>query len=210
MNKLTRFHGLYAIIDSVAHADFGLDRLLRQIFLESTIPVVQFRWKTLDGHAKSTLLDLARRLKAERDLVVIVNDDSEYLDHPAVDGLHLGQKDIALEMVRKIHPEKLFGLSTHSLEQARMGAKKSDYIGCGSVYPTTTKTSALPLGSGALCEIISEVSVPTVAIGGITAVNIAEVAGSGCSMAAVISGLTEGGNFQGQKLHELFMRHRRS
>lgn len=209
MAEMKDFSGLYAIIDSVAHAAYGLERLLDQIVLESTIPVVQFRWKTLNGHQKLGLLKEAARLKAQRDFVLIVNDDSEYLDHPAVDGLHLGQKDIALEMVRKIHPEKIYGLSTHSLDQAQAGGKRAHYIGCGAVYATTSKSHTEIIGLNGLREMVTVSSVPTIAIGGITAENILEVAQSGSHMAAVIGALIHDGKFQGQKLHEIFMSHRR-
>lgn len=208
MTEMKVFSGLYAIIDSEAHALYGLERLLEQVVLESTIPVIQFRWKTLNGHQKSGLLKESARLKAQRDFILIVNDDSEYLDHPAVDGLHLGQKDIALEMVRKIHPEKLYGLSTHSLDQAQAGGKRAHYIGCGAVYSTASKTNAEVIGVNGLSEMVKISSVPTIAIGGITAENIAEVAKSGCHMAAVIAALIDDGKFQGQKLHEMFMHHR--
>jgi|GEM_PF-3587302 thiamine-phosphate pyrophosphorylase len=209
MPELKSFSGLYAIIDSVAHAAYGFERLLEKIVLESTIPIVQFRWKTLNGHQKSGLLKEAARLKAQRDFILIVNDDSEYLDHSAVDGLHLGQKDIALEMVRKIHPEKLYGLSTHSLDQAQAGGKRAHYIGCGAVYATASKTHIEIIGLQGLCEMVTVSSVPTIAIGGITSENISEVAKSGCSMAAVIGALVHDGKFEGQKLHEIFMHHRR-
>ncbi len=209
MTEMKDFSGLYAIIDSVAHAAYGLERLLDQIVLESTIPVVQFRWKTLNGHQKLGLLKESVRLKAQRDFVLIVNDDSEYLDHPAVDGLHLGQKDIALEMVRKIHPEKIYGLSTHSLDQAQAGGKRAHYIGCGAVYATTSKSHTEIIGLNGLREMVTVSSVPTIAIGGITVENILEVAQSGSHMAAVIGGLIHDGKFQGQKLHEIFMCHRR-
>ncbi len=206
MTKFKTFRGLYAIIDSAVHRDYGLDRLLANVVLESDIPVVQLRLKILSLNDKLKLIQKAAALKKQRDFFLIINDDLELLVQDGVDGLHLGQEDIDVAMARKSFPQKVIGLSTHSLEQAQKSlSQKASYIGCGPIYPSTSKPLKEAVGLALLKEVSAQVTVPVVAIGGIKLETIAEVASSGCSMAAVISDLVRDGDFFGQRLHEEFL-----
>jgi thiamine-phosphate pyrophosphorylase len=123
----------------------------------------------------------------------VVNDYADIALAVGADGLHVGQDDLPLECAKKIMGDKIVGLSTHSLEQAleaeRLGA---DYIGFGPIFHTSTKDAGVPRGAEAVREIKAAVSIPVIAIGGITAGNAAGVFAAGCDGVAVSSGIGSG------------------
>lgn len=100
----------------------------------------------------------------------IVNDRADIALLSGADGVHLGQDDISLEAARRIlGPDKIVGLSTHSIAQAREAlAQHPDYIGFGPIYPTPTKVIPDPVvGTENLKTVLGFATVPVVAIGGI-------------------------------------------
>lgn len=199
------FSGVYAIVDDVSHADYGLERLLRDIVLSSAISVVQLRLKKLDMAQCRDLAQFAASLKWQRTFILIVNDHEELLSVAGVDGLHVGQGDGDVAFMRERYPGHILGVSTHSLDEAVVAERAgADYIGCGAVCPTATKTGTIPLGLSGLKNIASAVRVPAVAIGGINESNIHLVQAAGASMAAVIGALTSEGCFAGARLESLW------
>lgn len=200
--------GLYAILGDTIHQDYGLVRLLTQIVIESTIPVVQLRFKKSSQKQKKDFIAKISDLKKIRPIIFLMNDDLDFLDAEEIDGAHLGQ-DIAGSILGfdESNPYgKIIGLSTHNVPEAKLAmAANADYIGCGAVFSTSTKNDTVLLGLEGLRKIVAAVAIPTVAIGGINTRNITDVAQTGCMMAAVISGLIEDGKFVGQKLHEMFL-----
>jgi thiamine-phosphate diphosphorylase len=206
MTNIFSHTGIYAVVDSVIHEAYGLSKLLQNIALESEIPVIQLRLKKMSMDVKKQLVTFGIELKRKREFKLILNDDIELLSNENIDGLHLGQKDFAFGMARQAYPKRILGISTHSVEEAQKAvAEHADYIGCGAVYPTTSKENTTPLGLDNLKEIVQAVSIPVVAIGGITAERINDIAQTKCNMAAVMSGLTINGRFSGSKLHEMFI-----
>jgi thiamine-phosphate pyrophosphorylase len=107
---------------------------------------------------------------------LIVNDNLEVAMEVDADGVHLGQTDLPVTEARRRWntPGKIFGLSTHSMEQAVTAAElQPDYIGIGPVYPTKTKRSAAcPLGPEEAGRIAGQTPVTAVAIGGIDSHNL--------------------------------------
>lgn len=199
--------GLYAILDDQVHLEYGIEKLLQQIVLESAIPVIQLRLKKIMTSKKIELIRKAVKLKETRPYCLIVNDDIELITQQGVNGLHLGQTDIAFSLARKLYPAHHLGLSTHNLDQVRQGRLlEASYIGCGAVFETTTKRNTECIGISGLNEIVKTVLIPKVAIGGINYENIADVAATGCEMAAVISALVHQNKFCGQDLHERFLK----
>ncbi|MBN1698592.1 MAG: thiamine phosphate synthase [Spirochaetales bacterium] len=124
----------------------------------------------------------------------IVNDDVLAAAAVDADGVHLGQDDMPLHIARAIwnEPRKLYGLSTHNLAQARAAAAlKPDYIGVGPVFPTPTKEHPDPvLGLSAMGDIVREIPLVAVAIGGITIENVRDVLEHGavnfCAVRAIM------------------------
>lgn len=118
-----------------------------------------------------------------------MNDHADIATAVGAHGVHLGQEDLPLTVARRILSRgMLAGISTHNLEQARAAQKAgADYIGFGPIYQTTTKDAGAVKGLVELTIITQAVSIPVVAIGGITQNTIADVMRSGANGAAVIS-----------------------
>jgi thiamine-phosphate pyrophosphorylase len=150
---------------------------------------IQLRMKKA---AREQILQTARNLRAitrHSGTAFIVNDDPSLAAEAEADGVHLGQSDMRLDEARRRCPSlKLFGLSTHSEEQARLAvAQNPDYCGVGPVYATPTKDIPdATLGPRRAGEIIRAAPFTTVAIGGIDATNLGEVLGAGAINFAVV------------------------
>ena len=107
------------------------------------------------------------------------------------DGVHVGQSDMEADDVRAmIGPDKILGVSTETVEEAILAEKRgADYLGVGTVFPTGSKDDAIPVTHETLKAICDAVSIPVIAIGGITAGNLKELSGSGICGIAVISAI---------------------
>lgn len=120
----------------------------------------------------------------------IVNDRLDLALASEADGVHLGQEDLPAKAARRLLGKgRLLGISTHSLEQALKAQEDgADYIGVGPIFRTGTKeTGYTPLGPSLIREVRRQVSIPILAIGGITLENVSEVITAGADGAAVIS-----------------------
>jgi len=131
------------------------------------------------------LVPLARKAGA----LFIVNDHADIARAVDADGVHLGQDDLPIEHARNLLGSgKLIGISTHSPDQAKTAeAGGADYIGFGPVFRTSTKDAGPAQGIIAVPVIKRTVSVPVIAIGGITLANVGEVIRAGADGVAVIS-----------------------
>lgn len=155
---------------------------------------VQLRMKDAPRGEISETAQRIREITRGTGTLFIVNDDVEIAKEADADGVHLGQGDLPLDEARRIWntPGKIFGLSTHSEEQAEAAvALKPDYIGVGPVFPTPTKSIPDPdLGVERAGEIIKGSPLTCVAIGGINEQNLPEVLKAGaanfCAVRAVM------------------------
>jgi len=121
---------------------------------------------------------------------------NDYLDLALAadaDGLHLGQNDLPLPVARRLLPiDKILGVSVTTSDQAIAAeSERADYIAVGSIYPTTYKETAKVIGLEMLHQIRQAVTLPLVAIGGITKDNVAEVMAAGADSVAVISAVVQ-------------------
>ena len=152
---------------------------------------VQLREK--DRDAESILAE-ARQLKvlcAKYHVPFIINDSVKIAMEADADGIHLGQEDMGVLEARKILGEdKIIGVTAKTIEQAvRAQEQGADYLGVGAVFASPTKTNAIRISKEQLREICKQVSIPVVAIGGITADNMMELKGSGIDGVAVVSAI---------------------
>jgi thiamine-phosphate pyrophosphorylase len=124
-----------------------------------------------------------------------VNDRLDVALAAGADGVHLGQNDLPLADALRIRPNRRFfvGISTHDLAQAQAAAREgADYVGFGPIFATQTKADADPaVGLDRLREVCAAVSLPVVAIGGITLANVDAVAATGAAAAAVIAAIDQ-------------------
>ena len=159
--------------------------------LDGGATFLQLREKSLDDAA---FLSEAKELQAlcrSYRVPFIVNDNVDIALAVDADGVHVGQHDMAAGDVRaRLGRDKILGVSAQTVEQAkRAEAQGADYLGVGAVFPTGTKDDAAPLSHDTLRAICEAVSIPVVAIGGITLENLPQLAGSGISGIAVVSAI---------------------
>lgn len=181
---------LYAVTDR--HWLQG--RPLKEVVQESLdggVTFLQLREKTLDDSAFLTEAMELQALCREYHVPFIVNDNVEISLRMGADGVHVGQSDMEAGMVReKIGPDKILGVSAQTVEQAIQAQKQgADYLGVGAVFHTGSKDDADDVSYETLKAICQAVSIPVVAIGGITRENVKELAGSGICGVAVISAI---------------------
>jgi thiamine-phosphate pyrophosphorylase len=187
-NKIERMAGLYVILDRQFLVDRDEMDIAGQI-IEGGARVIQLRDKQ---SKKGELLLIAQKLKelcSKADVLFIINDYLDLAMAVDADGLHVGQEDLPLPVIRKELPiDKIVGCSVTTPSQATKAQNEgADYIAVGSIFPTTTKNEATVVGMDVLKELKRTVSTPLVAIGGINQDNIAEVVSAGTDVIAVIS-----------------------
>jgi thiamine-phosphate pyrophosphorylase len=181
---------LYPIIDTLGDATLSHVELARAV-LDGGARLLQLRVK---DQPTSRFVEVARAVKAAADragALLIINDRPDIAALVDAAGVHLGQEDLPIAAARRIlGPRKIIGFSTHSAAQVEAAAREglADYIGCGPIYPTTSKDRADPvLGIEGLRLVRSRVSLPIVAIGGITANTMGPVMAAGADAVAMIS-----------------------
>ena len=158
------------------------------------VPFVQLRMKNAPREEIVSNAWKVREITRGTDSLFIVNDDVTIAKEVDADGVHLGQRDMSLAEARTIWdaPGKIFGLSTHSEEQAEAAiAQKPDYIGIGPIFPTPTKAIADPdLGVDRAGKMAKTTPLPHVVLGGIDETNLAEILRAGavnyCAVRAIM------------------------
>ena len=159
--------------------------------LKGGATMIQIREKDLDE--KDFLLEAEELLALCRSYNVpfIVNDNVELAVKIGADGVHVGQSDMNARDVRAlIGNDKILGVSTQTVEQALFAQEcGADYLGVGAVFPTGSKDDAEVLDRKTLMDICKAVSIPVVAIGGITKDNVRELKGTGIAGISVISAI---------------------
>lgn len=159
--------------------------------LENGATFLQIREKELDSAAFFAEAEQLKALAQRYHVPFVVNDSIDIALQCDADGVHVGQSDIVGKDVRAmIGPDKILGISANTVETALAAqAAGADYIGVGAVFGTTTKKDAKNLTVPQLRRICDAVDIPVVAIGGVSASNIAQLAGSGVDGVAVVSAL---------------------
>ena len=159
--------------------------------LDGGVTFLQLREKELDEvHFLEEAKEL-QQLCREYQVPFIVNDNVDIAISMNADGVHVGQSDMEAGDVRaKLGPDKIIGVSAPTVEQAVLAEKHgADYLGVGAVFPTGSKDDADDVSYETLKAICEAVSIPVIAIGGITQENVKELAGSGICGIAVISAI---------------------
>mgnify|MGYP000982017544 CR=1 FL=1 len=181
---------LYAVTDRMWT---GKQTLMEQVedALKGGATCVQLREKELDEENFLKEAIEMKALCAKYGVPFIVNDNVEIAIKCKADGIHVGQSDMeALDVRAKLGPGKIVGVSAQTVEQALLAEKHgADYLGVGAVFPTGSKDDADDVSYDTLKAICQAVSIPVVAIGGISRDNVARLADSGICGVAVISAI---------------------
>lgn len=128
-------------------------------------------------------------LCSEAGAIFFINDHVDLALAVAADGVHLGQKDLPVPVVRRLVPDAmLVGCSTNNPDEARRAeADGADYVSVGRLFPTGSKEDTRPATLETLRAVKVAVSIPVCAIGGINEQNIDEVVAAGADMVSVIA-----------------------
>ena len=155
--------------------------------------VIQLRDKIASSNKLYQVALEIRRITREAGVIFIVNDRLDITLAVDADGLHVGQDDLPVSIVRKsVQRNKIVGVSATSLDQAIQAEQDgADYLGVGPIYEArSTKADAgQPLGLPLIQRIRQHCTKPIIAIGGINHNNVSEVIKSGANGVAVISAI---------------------
>jgi len=166
---------LYLVTDTVLCGQRGVPETVRAA-IAGGVTVVQLR----DPAATTRqLYEAALALRAVvGEVPLIVNDRLDVALAAGADGVHLGQADLPVHKAREIAGDDfIIGWSVSTADEVDRAADV-DYLGIGPIFPTATKPDAgAALGPAFVRELAARSTLPTVAIGGITADNAAQVDG---------------------------------
>lgn len=182
---------LYAITDRAWLKEGETLESVVEGVLKSGATFLQLREK-IQGHEE--IVKTAEKLQAlckKYKVPFVVNDDIMAAKEIDADGVHIGQSDMEYTKAREIlGPDKIIGVSAGNLQEAKEAERVgADYIGVGAVFHTDTKKDATSLTMDQLKEICEAVSIPVVAIGGISVDNALELKGTGVDGICVISAI---------------------
>lgn len=181
---------LYAVTDRTW---VGRQTLLEQMedALKGGVTLVQLREKDLEEAAFLREAIQAKELCHRYHVPLIINDNVEIALKSGADGVHVGIEDAPVAEIRKrAGKDFIIGATAKTIQQAQLAeASGADYLGVGAVFPSPTKKSAIRITNEQLNEICASVSIPAVAIGGITRDNMAQLKGSRIDGVAVVSAI---------------------
>ncbi len=186
--RLEMLKGLYVVVDRQAAGERSLTELAAQA-IDGGAQVVQLRDKVGErGDVYRAALEL-NALCRERGVLFFVNDYCDIAAAVGAPGLHIGQRDMPLDAVRRILPiDTVVGLSCENAADVRRALEEgADCLAVGAVFPTSQKADHVLAGLDVLREArVIAGSVPLVAIGGIDLLNVASVVEAGADSVAVI------------------------
>lgn len=180
---------LHVLTDTVLQKNFSHSELT-SLAVSGGVDTVQFRQK------KGTTRDMIRTAQKMKSIceksgvTFIVNDRIDVAIASGADGVHLGQDDFPVSLARELlGDDRIIGGSAATIEEAQICFSEGvDYIGFGPVYATSSKNDAGPVsGLKILKQVVREIPLPVIVIGGIDADNAADVMKAGAYGVAVIS-----------------------
>jgi len=198
MNKIDVFKGLYAITDTNLSSPNKLGFQVQQA-LDGGIRLLQYRDKQLSHDQRQTEVELLLGLCEGYDVPLVINDDVALAQTSGAQGVHLGREDGEFAQARqKLGSEAIIGVTCYNdfanaLEAEEQGA---DYVAFGRFFPSKTKPQVATASTQLLMQAKQTLSIPTVAIGGITQENAAALVVAGADMLAVINGIFDQADIQ--------------
>jgi thiamine-phosphate pyrophosphorylase len=184
--------GLYLIVDP-EHCRGRDPLLVAEQALRGGATVIQWRDKCRDKGEQLQMVRAMRELCDRYVAQLVVNDHVDLALAAGASGVHVGQRDLPVSVVRGLVPaDFIVGCSTNNPDEARRAeADGADYVAVGRVFPSNTKAETREASPETVRAVKSAVSIPVVAIGGITPDNVDEVINAGADAAAVITAVCE-------------------
>ena len=164
--------------------------------IKGGVSVVQIREKTADTLDFYNLALKVKKITEKHNVPLIINDRVDVALAVDAEGVHVGQSDMPCDVTRAlVGSDKIVGVSAATIEEARKAESDgADYIGAGAVFPTATKDDAPKITKKDLKEIVESISIPVVAIGGITLNNAHELNDTGIAGLSVVSAIMSSEN----------------
>ncbi|HEY5410961.1 MAG TPA: thiamine phosphate synthase [Caulobacteraceae bacterium] len=156
------------------------------------VAALQIRLKDVPDGVIETVTELVRPLCQGRGVAVIMNDRPDLAARLGCDGVHVGQGDASYAEARRVvGAGGMVGVTCHDSRHLAMEASEAgaDYVAFGAVFPTATKNASTRVELEIFTIWQEMMQTPCVAIGGITAETVAEVAAAGADFAAVCAGV---------------------
>ena len=171
--KLKKDLKLYLVTDSEILKDRDFYKCIEDA-IKSGVTMVQLREKNADGKEFLEKAIKLRKLTNKYNTTFVINDRIDIAILVDADGVHIGQSDIDAVSARKLLGDnKIIGVSARNIEEAKIAKENgADYLGIGAMFSTSTKSDAKLVSFNTLEEIIKEVNLPFVLIGGITLDNV--------------------------------------
>jgi thiamine-phosphate pyrophosphorylase len=182
---------LYVITAQLNHPGRSVVDVIEQTLIGGA-HIVQLRNKTGTREEVLEQAKALRLLTRKYNVPFIINDYPDIVLETDADGVHLGQEDMPIAEARRLlGPDRIIGISTHNLNQALKAERDgADYIGVGPVFPTDTKPGKAAVTTSYVTEAARHISIPFVAIGGITLDNAELVLAAGakriCAVSAIV------------------------
>lgn len=176
INKSGVDYSLYLVTDRSILAGKDFLSCIEQAIIGG-VTLVQLREKNLETGDFYRAATAVKSLTTKYNIPLIINDRMDIMLAVDADGLHIGQKDLPLNVARRvIGADKILGYSVSTVDEAIYGEKYADYLGAGAVFPTISKSDVgSPIGIQGITEIKKSVSIPVVGIGGINKNNIRDL-----------------------------------
>ena len=171
---------------------------------EAGARIIQYRDKGSDKREILKKAKIIRNITRQTNTRFMVNDHIDIARLALADGVHLGQDDLPIHEARMLLPDHfIIGFSTHSLEQALQAqADGADYIAIGPVFSTPTKEDYQAVGLDTVEKVIKAVSIPVVAIGGLSLGNVADLKEIGVGNVAMVRAFQQNTEMTVKQLNE--------
>ncbi|AGX41751.1 thiamine phosphate synthase [Clostridium saccharobutylicum] len=183
-------YSIYLVTDRDLMSTETLEEAVEQAIIGGCT-LVQLREKECSSFDFYNTAIKVKQITDKYKVPLIINDRVDIALAVDATGVHVGQSDLPVTIVRKIIGEdKIIGVSTGTLEQAIKGQKDgADYLGVGAMYATGTKKDANPTSMEELKKIRESVSLPIVVIGGINKERVKDFEGLGIDGLAIVSAI---------------------
>lgn len=204
-------YSIYLVTDRDLMSTETLEEAVEQALIGGCT-LVQLREKDCSSLEFYKTAVKVKEITDKYNVPLLINDRLDIALAVDAAGVHVGQSDLPVSVVRKIIGEdKIIGISAGTLEDALQGQRDgADYLGVGAMYATGTKKDANPTSMEELKKIKENISLPIVVIGGINKERVKDFKGTGIDGLAIVSAIIAQEDIAeaAKKIKKLFMENR--